>query len=185
MNDFNETYARMNDGELVSLAAESDSLTENARSALWGELRRRGLEQEANRDYQEHLQETERRDQSLPRLVTIAVFHSPIKAGLARARLESEGVDCFLQDEHITRVYSLASFAFGGMKLQVRERDVNKAAEILVPDSEVMKTAGVWVSSPLARTFARFLLLWNLAWYLWFIAVYASPRLSSIFGSVQ
>ena len=43
MVDYANTYAEMYDNELLSLAAEPDSLTESARIVLFGELSRRGL----------------------------------------------------------------------------------------------------------------------------------------------
>lgn len=153
----------MNDGELVSLAGEADSLTESARSALWGELRSRGLEAEAKRVYEEHRQETERTNEPLPRLVTIGEFDDPANAHLAKVRLEEEGVDCFLQDEHANRLYSLASIALGGIKLQVREADAGRAADILGVEEDTAKSAGPKGSSASTTTVVSLLLLWALA----------------------
>jgi hypothetical protein len=116
----------------------------------------------ASRVHQEQLREAEPSSQPPPQLVTIAVFHDPVKAHLARAQLESEGVECFLADEHMARVYSLASFAFGGMKLRVREADVDKATEILGTESEIVKTSGTG-TSPRAKTLVWVLILWSLA----------------------
>jgi len=65
------------------------------------------------------------------RLVTIATYSQAIEADLSRTRLESEGIDCFLADEHTVTVNWLYSNAVGGVKLKVRESDGQRAIEIL------------------------------------------------------
>ena len=65
------------------------------------------------------------------KLVTIATYADPIEANLAKIKLASEDIDCFLADENAVAVYWLAAGAMGGIKLQVKEADASKAAEIL------------------------------------------------------
>ncbi len=60
-------------------------------------------------------------------LVTIASFHSPVEAHLARTVIESFGIECFIADENIVTLKSYASHAFGGAKLKVREEDAERA----------------------------------------------------------
>lgn len=67
----------------------------------------------------------------LERLVTVETFTSPWEAQLARARLESEGIHSVIADENFIRLYWALSNAVGGVKLQVREDDVTRAAELL------------------------------------------------------
>ncbi|MCZ6490696.1 MAG: tetratricopeptide repeat protein [Acidobacteria bacterium] len=50
--DFAKTYAEMYDNELLNLATEPDSLTESARTALFGELSKRGLGEKEIRAWQ-------------------------------------------------------------------------------------------------------------------------------------
>ena len=71
-------------------------------------------------------------------LITIASFDHPIHANLAKTRLEAEGIDCVLIDEHITGMNWLWVPAIGGVRLQVRESDAERAMEILEgePDEE-------------------------------------------------
>lgn len=64
-------------------------------------------------------------------LVTIATFSMAIEADLARAKLESEGIECFLADEHTVTVNWLYSQAVGGVKLQVKEADAQRAIGVL------------------------------------------------------
>ena len=64
-------------------------------------------------------------------LITIATFSRPMEAHLTKARLETEGVECFITDEFTVAANWLFSNAIGGVKLKVKESDAQKAAEIL------------------------------------------------------
>lgn len=65
------------------------------------------------------------------RLVTIATFNEPTEAHILKGRLESEGILCFLGDEHIIGAQPFYSAAVGGVKLRVTENDVEEARAIL------------------------------------------------------
>lgn len=67
----------------------------------------------------------------LERLVTIETFSSPWQAQLARACLESEGIHAVVADEHFYRLYGALSGTLGGVKLQVRPEEAQRAAELL------------------------------------------------------
>ncbi|MFQ5664689.1 MAG: DUF2007 domain-containing protein [Terriglobia bacterium] len=54
------------------------------------------------------------------------------------SRLESEGIECFVADEHIVRMIWIYSVFVGGVKLQVKESDAERAKGIL---AEVPKGA--------------------------------------------
>lgn len=70
------------------------------------------------------------------RLVTVATFQYSFEAQFARGRLESEGIYCFLADENIVGIAWIYANAVGGIKLQVREEDAERALEILEEDAE-------------------------------------------------
>jgi hypothetical protein len=63
--------------------------------------------------------------------ITIKTFTYPTEVAVLRSRLESEGIECFVQDELITQINPFYSNAVGGVKLQVRKEDVERAMEIL------------------------------------------------------
>ena len=65
------------------------------------------------------------------RLVTLTSFLNSGEAHLARVALETAGIDCMLADENINVIYPLYGQAFGGIKLMVRESDVEAAAKAL------------------------------------------------------
>jgi DNA-directed RNA polymerase subunit RPC12/RpoP len=64
-------------------------------------------------------------------LVTIATFEYYQFAHLAKAKLESEGINCCINDEYTASMNWLYSNAIGGIKLQVLSSDVDKAKEVL------------------------------------------------------
>ncbi len=67
----------------------------------------------------------------LDRLITVATFSRAMGAHLSKARLESEGIECFVADEFTVTMNWLYSNAIGGVKLNVKESDAQRAAEIL------------------------------------------------------
>ena len=64
-------------------------------------------------------------------LVIVATFTYPTELAVIRGRLESEGIECFLKDEYTVQAYNFYSNAIGGIKLQVRESDAERAIQIL------------------------------------------------------
>lgn len=67
----------------------------------------------------------------LERLVTIETFSSPWQAQLARACLEAEGIHAVIADEHFFRLYGALSGTLGGVKLQVRPDEAERASDLL------------------------------------------------------
>ena len=130
-SDYAAVYAGMADGELLALAAESDELAEEARKALWTELKRRGLEQQAHTAYRQRPAKGRGQLGRPPQFVTVAFFNNLLKAHLARTRLQSEGIQCFLADEHIVRMNWFWSFFVGRIKLQVKAADLSSAIDAL------------------------------------------------------
>ncbi len=87
-------------------------------------------------------------------LVTIRNYaYGPDPAGeaeLARVKLESAGIPCFLADREFTSMYWLSSGASHGVKLQVRRSDAERALAALgpapvAPDREAEPPAGAGV----------------------------------------
>lgn len=63
--------------------------------------------------------------------VTIAQYRDFPLAGLVKSRLESEGIQCFLENEHLVSINWLYSNAVGGIKVKVHEKNAEKAKLIL------------------------------------------------------
>lgn len=70
-------------------------------------------------------------------LVTIARFTSLLEFDIARGLLESEGIECLGPEEHLVGLtggqYVLG---VGGMRLQVRSSDVERATQLLADVDE-------------------------------------------------
>lgn len=64
-------------------------------------------------------------------LITIKTFDNAIDLHIVKGRLESEAITCFVFDEHIVSVNPLYNITVGGIKLKVREEDVQKAITVL------------------------------------------------------
>jgi hypothetical protein len=71
------------------------------------------------------------------KLVTVRTFDSPIDAHLLKSKLESEGIDCYLKDEHSISIDPMHSYALGGIKLQISDADIEKTKKVL---QEIDKT---------------------------------------------
>lgn|GEM_PF-102055 len=65
------------------------------------------------------------------KLITLKTFSSDISAHLFKTRLESEGVECFILDENIVRLNSFYDLAVGGIRLQVRQEDFQRAKDLV------------------------------------------------------
>ena len=118
-----DLYRAMNDGELENIAKDPSSLTDAAQSALATEMRRRDLVPETQEMFQGY-DEAEFRN-----LVTVRKFRELPEAFLAKGSLESAGIESFLVDDNMVRIF-VSTFT-GGVRLQVRAEDAAAAAEIL------------------------------------------------------
>ncbi len=69
-------------------------------------------------------------------------FNNSFEANLAASHLEHEGIETFIQDQNISNIYPNATGAvnlvvgspfgaYGGVKLQIKDDDVQKAIEVL------------------------------------------------------
>lgn len=71
--------------------------------------------------------------------VTLASYDHLEEAVVAKGRLESANIDCFLADEHIARHCGIA---VGGVKLKVAESDVEIASELLSARADICDALG-------------------------------------------
>lgn len=64
-------------------------------------------------------------------LITVKTFNNVMDAHMAKAKLELEGVECCLFDEHLASVNPLLMQTIGGVKLKVDDSKLEQAAVIL------------------------------------------------------
>jgi hypothetical protein len=127
-NRLAQLYAALSDGELLQLAGETESLTEEARGALALEMSRRDIPTEKKGEADDSVPggHAELRD-----LLTIRQFRDLPEALLAKSVLESAGIECFLGDYNLIRMDWLWSNLLGGIKLRVRQEDALVASRLL------------------------------------------------------
>lgn len=83
-------------------------------------------------------------------LTTIKTFDNPMEAHIVKSRLESEGITCFLFDEHMVSLNPLYNVTVGGIKLKINHSDYEKARTILVEveQSPVLDDSNHEISCP-------------------------------------
>ena len=119
-----DTYAAMVDSELQLAARGAATLTDDAREMLGQEFARRGLTPEAAPPPSFEVAEFDE-------LIILRRFRELPEALVAKALLDTAGIESFLADEHIVRIDWFWSNLVGGVKLCVRENDEEAALETL------------------------------------------------------
>ncbi|MCF4100460.1 DUF2007 domain-containing protein [Gillisia sp. M10.2A] len=80
---------------------------------------------------------------------TVAVFTYSSEAQIFKGRLESEGIEVFMADQHTINTDPLVSNAIGGVKLKVRSEDFERAKNILkFADKYSVTDQGVAIHCP-------------------------------------
>ena len=75
-------------------------------------------------------------------LITIKTFDNYFSASIILTRLQHDGVECYLKDEHTVTIDPILTNAIGGIKLVVKKEDEQKALELLsVYQTEYMQNA--------------------------------------------
>lgn len=64
--------------------------------------------------------------------VTIIAFATYFDAAPVKSRLESEGINCFLRDEHSATINPVLNNSIGGIKLDILAKDYEAARAILL-----------------------------------------------------
>lgn len=62
---------------------------------------------------------------------TLTTFTFPTELAVVKSKLESEGIECKVLDEHTVQVHNFLSQAIGGVRLQVAESNLERARLIL------------------------------------------------------
>ena len=123
--DFAEHYSAMSDAELLAIALHPWALEDAAWDALEDELESRNLEV-PEPELPPAISSLEKRN-----LVMLRRFRDIPEALLAKGRLESFGIECFLGDENMVRMDWFLSNLLGGIKLLVDAENFTEAAKIL------------------------------------------------------
>ncbi|PYV84073.1 MAG: hypothetical protein DMG93_06270 [Acidobacteria bacterium] len=123
--EFADRYERMADGELLALAAQPWAISDAAWEALEGELERRRIKVPEPESAPQIVVPDKRN------LVLLRRFRDLPEALLAKGKLDSAGVDCFLADENMVRMDWFISNLLGGVKLMVDGDRFAEASKLL------------------------------------------------------
>lgn len=115
----------MGDGELLKLAARSWELSDAAWEALEDELDRRRLELPVPEEVPQ-IESPEKRN-----LLLLRRFRDLPEALLAKGKLESAGVPCFMADDNMVRLDWFISNLLGGVKILVDAEHFAEASQLL------------------------------------------------------
>jgi hypothetical protein len=118
-------YGSMSDGEVEKLAADAGSLSDSAKWALKMDLSRRGLKTKLEEPGPPPVAA------KLSKVVNLRQYMTLPEALLAKSILDSAGIESFLGDQNIIRMDWFLSNALGGVKLRVREEDLEVATALL------------------------------------------------------
>ena len=64
-------------------------------------------------------------------LVTIKTFDNYFSANITLTRLQNDGIECYLKDEHTVTIDPILSNAIGGIKLVVKKEESDEANKLL------------------------------------------------------
>lgn len=71
--------------------------------------------------------------------VELRIFNNYIDAHIVKGRLEAEGINCWLKDEHLSSIIvdPILTNAIAGIKLLVSENDAERAEVVLNTEGDV------------------------------------------------
>ncbi len=126
-------YADLSDLELQEVGSEPTALSEWAFGALRDEMAKRGLDWPGKGASLAALQEAAwvKTDESGNVPEVLRVYRDMTDALTDRMVLEGAGIECYLFNENMVRLDWLWSNLLGGVKLVVREKDVEESQRLL------------------------------------------------------
>ena len=129
--DLAERFGALSD-EVLLERIRAGTLTPLALEVATAELRARGIEVTADSDAanDEPEEDSDDADPDVD-LVSVARFSNPVEANVLRACLESHGIYAFVWGEHLGTANVFLSMASGGIRVQVREDQVDQAKEVI------------------------------------------------------
>jgi hypothetical protein len=71
------------------------------------------------------------------KIITFQNYYDPMLAQIIRAKLEANGISCFLSDENMTAFNPLFDTSGGGIKLNIFEEDLEKCRAIVAEHDEI------------------------------------------------
>ncbi|MEP6673850.1 MAG: hypothetical protein ABJA78_01800 [Ferruginibacter sp.] len=76
-------------------------------------------------------------------LVTIRTFDNYFNANIVLTRLQDAGIECYLKDEFTVTIDPLLTNAIGGIKLVIKDTDINDVSKMLEEMDTIYRDAAV------------------------------------------
>jgi hypothetical protein len=111
-------------------------------------------------------------------LVTVKTFDNYFSANIILTRLESDGIECYLKDEHTVTIDPILSNAIGGIKLVVKkgdEAEVNKLLDAYHQEYMLSATCPQCGSNSFTQVTKKAPVNYLTAIITWFFSSYAVP----------
>ena len=70
-------------------------------------------------------------------IVTFETYYDLMLAEIIRAKLEANGIDCFITDESLGALFPVFDNGAGGVKIKVFARDLERCKQIVAADTEL------------------------------------------------
>jgi hypothetical protein len=70
-------------------------------------------------------------------IVTFETYYNLMLAEIIRAKLEANGIQCFITDESLGSLFPVFDNGAGGIKIKVFARDLEKCREIVANDTNL------------------------------------------------
>lgn len=68
------------------------------------------------------------------KIVTLNAYYDVMEAEIVRARLEANGIPCFIADDNVLNSNPIYNLAMGGVRINVFEHDLETCREILAEE---------------------------------------------------
>jgi len=108
-------------------------------------------------------------------LVTVKTFDNYFSASIILTRLQAEGIECYLKDEHTVTIDPILSNAIGGIKLVVKKEDEEAVVKLLrayhigymlsATCPECGSNSFSYITKPKASNYLTAILTWMLSSY--------------------
>lgn len=116
-------YTSLSDEELIKIGSQFDSLTDEAQVSIREEFERRSLDAPELEEPPDSFE--------LQKLTTVRKFRDLPEAMAAKSVLDSAEIPSVLRDENTVRIQWMWSNVLGGIRLQVRQEDLEDAEHLL------------------------------------------------------
>lgn len=82
------------------------------------------------------------------KLITYKTFDTPIQANLIKSKLEAYGIEAYVFDENLITLNQFYNLAAGGIKLKIKDCDIERVHEILKEEDHLVENEVSEITCP-------------------------------------